>query len=125
MQRAPCWTSDPSRRTDKEEEEDETVAYLDHDSDNEVDLSALPDPDKYRNVEEDEQPTEESSSDGEEVPPRKRPFSSISKEKEEKTVAAKKAKATQRSEEPFEPLNTGLSLAEDEELVLHLLNSSS
>lgn len=114
-----------SSRKDKEEEEDETVAYLDHDSDNEVDLSALPDPDKYRDVEEDEQPTEESSSDGEEVPPRKRPFSSTSKEKEEKTVAAKKAKATQRSEEPFEPLNTGLSLAEDEELVLHLLNSSS
>ncbi|KAM5180966.1 putative ATP-dependent RNA helicase DDX10 [Mantella aurantiaca] len=109
----------------EEAEEDEAVAYLDHDSDNEVDLSALPDPDKYRDLEEDDEPTEESSSDSNDVPPRKRTFSSRSKEKEEKTVVAKKKKATPRSEESFEPLNTGLSLAEDEELVLHLLNNSS
>lgn len=44
-----------------QEGEDEAVAYLDHDGDNEVDLSALPDPDKYRDMEEDEQPVEESS----------------------------------------------------------------
>ncbi|XP_072263686.1 probable ATP-dependent RNA helicase DDX10 [Pyxicephalus adspersus] len=109
---------------DKGEKEDEAVAYLDHDSDNEVDLSALPDPDKYRDLEEDDQPMEESSSDNEDIPPRKRTFSSRSKENE-KTVAAKKKKTALRSEESFKPLNTGLSLAEDEELVLHLLNSRS
>lgn len=64
-------------------------------------------------------------SDSNEVAPRKRTFSSRSKVKEAKTVAAKKKKAAPRSEESLEPLNTGLSLAEDEELVLHLLNSRS
>jgi len=36
----------------------------------------------------------------------------------------KKAKFSQE-EDPFLPLDTGLSLAEDEELVLHLLKSHS
>ncbi|XP_018411745.1 PREDICTED: probable ATP-dependent RNA helicase DDX10 [Nanorana parkeri] len=112
-------------KKDEKAEEDEGVAYLDQDSDNEVDLSALPDPDKYRGLEEEDQPMEESSSDHEDVSPRKRTLSSRPKEKEEKTVAVKKKKTTRRSVESFEPLNTGLSLVEDEELVLHLLNSSS
>ncbi|XP_063807665.1 probable ATP-dependent RNA helicase DDX10 isoform X2 [Pseudophryne corroboree] len=111
----------------KEEEEEEAVAYLDrNDSEDEVDLSALPDPDKYRDVEDnDEGSIEESISDREEVPQRKRTFSSRSEDQKPKSVATKKKKTTPSSMESFEPLNTGLSLAEDEQLVLHLLGNKS
>ncbi|XP_073518536.1 probable ATP-dependent RNA helicase DDX10 [Phyllobates terribilis] len=127
-----------------EEEDEEAVAYLDQDdSEDELDLSALPDPDKYRGGDndsgdddgdgdydgdgdhEDDRSEEESSSDHEEMTSRKRIFPSKSKGPVEKTVAAKKRKMTPNSEEPFEPLNTGLSLREDEELVLHLLSNKS
>ncbi|XP_040282193.1 probable ATP-dependent RNA helicase DDX10 [Bufo bufo] len=131
------------RRTNKKSEEgdeEEAVAYLDRgDSEDEVDLSALPDPDKYRGEEEEEEDDDdghdddvqeddsgaESNSDHEEISPRKRTFTGKSKDPEEKPVSAKKRKTTPSSEEPFEPLNTGLSLTEDEELVLHLLSNKS
>ncbi|XP_056417643.1 probable ATP-dependent RNA helicase DDX10 [Hyla sarda] len=121
-----------------EKDEEEAVAYLDRDdSDDELDLSALPDPDKYRGDDDDEDrgidddedqrddSGEDSNSDHEEKPPRKRTFTGKSKVQEEKTVAAKKRKTAPSSGEPFEPLNTGLSLTEDEELVLHLLSNKS
>ncbi|XP_075054997.1 putative ATP-dependent RNA helicase DDX10 [Mixophyes fleayi] len=108
------------------EEEEEAVAYLDHDSADEVDLSALPDPDKYRDLDgNDEESGEESNSDPEEVPPRKRTFRGRSQDQESKSVTTKKRKTAPSSEEAFEPLNTGLSLAEDEQLVLQLLSSKS
>lgn len=130
-----------------DEDDEETVAYLDQDdSGEELDLSALPDPDKYRGEDDDDDDAdydadeddaddddddedhdsgEQSNSDHEEMPPRKRTMTSKSKGREEKTVAAKKRKTSPSSEEQFEPLNTGLSLTEDEELVLHLLSNKS
>ncbi|XP_068123013.1 probable ATP-dependent RNA helicase DDX10 [Hyperolius riggenbachi] len=112
---------------EEEEGEDETVAYLDQEgSEDGLDLSALPDPDKYKGLEEgDEQAADESSSDHKKTPPRKRTLSSKSKGREEKRAATKKRKVSSGRQQSFEPLNTGLSLAEDEELVLHLLNSTS
>ncbi|KAM4699517.1 putative ATP-dependent RNA helicase DDX10 [Discoglossus pictus] len=100
----------------EEEEEDEAVAYLDNDD--EVDISALPDPDKFRDEDENDDMGEDSS-DHEDEPPRKRPLKSESSE------TFKKKRAKKSTDVMFEPLDTGLSLAEDEELVLHLLNSRS
>ncbi|KAG9492017.1 hypothetical protein GDO78_000504, partial [Eleutherodactylus coqui] len=115
-----------------EEDEEEGVAYLaQDDSGDEVDLSALPDPDKYRGDDDDDEDDqdddsgEDSSSDHEEMPPRKRTFAGKSKDPENKAVSAKKRKTTPSLEEQFEPLNTGLSLTEDEELVLHLLSNKN
>ncbi|KAM3935687.1 putative ATP-dependent RNA helicase DDX10 [Leptodactylus fuscus] len=111
------------------EEEEEGVAYLDHDDgEDELDLSALPDPDKYRGDDDDDEDHEgdfgeKSNSDLEEMPSRKRTLTG--KGREGKTVAAKKRKTASSSEEPDEPLNTGLSLREDEELVMHLLSNRS
>ncbi|OCT93228.1 hypothetical protein XELAEV_18016293mg [Xenopus laevis] len=108
------------------EEEDEAVAYLDRDgSEDELDISALPDPDKYKDMEEsDVGSAEESASDHEEERPKKRPYPSLAGNQAEKSVGIKKKRVKQNSEEDFEPLNTGLSLAEDEELVLHLLSNN-
>ncbi|XP_069825869.1 probable ATP-dependent RNA helicase DDX10 [Dendropsophus ebraccatus] len=118
-----------------EEDEEEAVAYLDRDdSEDELDLGALPDPDKYRGEDDEgddndedhgDDSGEESISDHEEAPPRKRPFTKKSKGQEVKPVAAKRRKTVPSSEEPSEPLNTGLSLTEDEELVMHLLRNKS
>ncbi|XP_053564516.1 probable ATP-dependent RNA helicase DDX10 [Bombina bombina] len=107
----------------EEEEEDEAVAYLDHNSEDEVDLSALPDPDKYKDVDENDESVEENS-DNEEGRPRKRPYSDQSENTIEASASSKK-KAKKGRKEQFEPLDTGLSLAEDEELVLHLLGNRS
>ncbi|XP_059922839.1 probable ATP-dependent RNA helicase DDX10 [Gadus macrocephalus] len=98
------------RSTDKsDEEEEETVAYLEH-SGEEFDPSTLPDPDKPQTTWELSTNTSliardmsgESSSDDSDVSP------------------ASKRKRTLH----HQPLDTGLSLAEDEELVLRLLGSS-
>ncbi|KAM8975467.1 putative ATP-dependent RNA helicase DDX10 isoform 3-T3 [Pelodytes ibericus] len=113
-----------SKRAD---EEDEAVAYLDrNESDEEVDISALPDPDKYKDVDEnEEEPVEEKNSDFEEEHSRKRVHSSTEEKTSEIPVGRKKKKTTQSPDELYEPLNTGLSLTEDEELVLHLLSGKS
>lgn len=95
-----------------EEEEDEVMAYLANHSDEEFDPSTLPDPDKLCSDEEEEELEEEMRS-------AKRQHSESSDE-EELTSAKKKKKVRQQSEE-HRVLDTGLSLAEDEELVLHLL----
>ncbi|CAL8347372.1 unnamed protein product [Gadus morhua 'NCC'] len=96
-------------KSDEEEEEEETVAYLEH-SGEEFDPSTLPDPDKPQTTWELSTNTSliardmsgESSSDDSDVSP------------------ASKRKRTLH----HQPLDTGLSLAEDEELVLRLLGSS-
>ncbi|XP_034093395.1 probable ATP-dependent RNA helicase DDX10 [Gymnodraco acuticeps] len=95
-------------RNKSDDEEDEVIAYLANHSDDEFDPSSLPDPDKVRSEEEEE----------EEVTAAKRQHSS-GEEEEEHTVGKRK-KARQEKEDNT-PLDTGLSLAEDEELVLHLL----
>ncbi|KAM6145930.1 putative ATP-dependent RNA helicase DDX10 [Phoenicopterus ruber ruber] len=106
--------------------EEETVAFLAHSgSEEEFDPSTLPDPDKYKDSdEEQDSQSEDSDSELEEKSGRKKRSYSNSATAEEMPLKRKKAKFSQE-EDPYLPLDTGLSLAEDEELVLHLLNSHS
>ncbi|XP_063161883.1 probable ATP-dependent RNA helicase DDX10 [Candoia aspera] len=95
--------------------EEDPVAFLDHsDSDEEFDPSTLPDPDGYRDDEQEILPKShrECGTD-------KRRLGG-SKSAVETPQKRKKMKLNQ--EDVFLPLDTGLSLAEDEALVLHLLN---
>ncbi|KAK1207242.1 DDX10 helicase, partial [Pygoscelis papua] len=105
--------------------EEETVAFLAHSgSEEEFDPSTLPDPDKYKDSdEEQDSESEDSCSELEEKSGKKRSYSN-SNAAEEMPLKRKKAKFSQE-EDPYLPLDTGLSLAEDEELVLHLLSSHS
>ncbi|NXN37788.1 DDX10 helicase, partial [Rhinoptilus africanus] len=106
--------------------EEETVAFLAHSgSEEEFDPSTLPDPDKYKDSdEEQDSESEDSDSEIEETGGRKKRSYSNSNAAEEEETERKKVKFSQE-EDPYLPLDTGLSLAEDEELVLHLLNSRS
>ncbi|XP_072706676.1 probable ATP-dependent RNA helicase DDX10 [Ciconia boyciana] len=106
--------------------EEETVAFLAHSgSEEEFDPSTLPDPDKYKDSdEEQDSESEDSYSELEEKSGRKKRSYSNNNAAEEMPLKRKKAKFSQE-EDPYLPLDTGLSLAEDEELVLHLLNSHS
>ncbi|XP_065586151.1 probable ATP-dependent RNA helicase DDX10 [Cyrtonyx montezumae] len=106
--------------------EGETVAVLAHSgSEDEFDPSTLPDPDKYKDSDnEQDTESEDSYRELEEKSGTKRRSHSDSKAAGEMPQKRKKAKFSQE-EDPFLPLDTGLSLAEDEQLVLHLLNSHS
>ncbi|NXL92023.1 DDX10 helicase, partial [Alectura lathami] len=106
--------------------EGERVAVLAHSgSEDEFDPSTLPDPDKYKDSDEDQDSESEGShSELEEKSGRKKRSYSNSEAAEEMPLKRKKAQLSQE-EDPFLPLDTGLSLAEDEELALHLLNSHS
>uniref|UniRef100_A0A8B9QM53 ATP-dependent RNA helicase n=1 Tax=Anas platyrhynchos TaxID=8839 RepID=A0A8B9QM53_ANAPL len=110
---------------EKHRVEDETVAVLAHSgSEDEFDPSTLPDPDKYKDSdEEQDSESEDSHSELEEKRGRKKRSYGSSNAAEEMPLKRKKAKFSQEEEDPFLPLDTGLSLAEDEELVLQLLNS--
>ncbi|XP_067145884.1 probable ATP-dependent RNA helicase DDX10 [Apteryx mantelli] len=104
----------------------ETVAFLGHSgSEEEFDPSTLPDPDKYKDSDQErDSESEDSYSEPEERSGGKKRSCSNSKAAEEMPLKRKKAKLS-HEEDAFMPLDTGLSLAEDEELVLHLLNSNS
>ncbi|NXD80265.1 DDX10 helicase, partial [Halcyon senegalensis] len=103
---------------------EETVAYLAHSgSEEEFDPSTLPDPDKYKDSDE-EQDSKSEDDEPEEKSGRKKRSYSNSTTAEEMPLKRKKAKFS-HEEDPYLPLDTGLSLAEDEELVLRLLNSHS
>ncbi|KAK6486030.1 putative ATP-dependent RNA helicase DDX10 [Huso huso] len=112
-----------------EEEEEEVVAYLDQsDNEGEFDPSTLPDPDKHRDSNQDE----ETSAEEDVIAPsekrvRKRSYSSESSSSpdEEEMPAGGKKRKSHGDASLLKPLDTGLSLAEDEELVLHLLGSRS
>ncbi|KAM9602592.1 putative ATP-dependent RNA helicase DDX10 isoform 1-T2 [Morphnus guianensis] len=106
--------------------EEETVAFLANSgSEEEFDPSTLPDPDKYKDSdEEQDSESEDSYSELEEKSERKKRSYSNSTTAEEMPLKRKKVKFSQE-EDPYLPLDTGLSLVEDEELVLHLLNSHS
>uniref|UniRef100_A0A8C0AYW3 ATP-dependent RNA helicase n=1 Tax=Buteo japonicus TaxID=224669 RepID=A0A8C0AYW3_9AVES len=106
--------------------EEETVAFLANSgSEEEFDPSTLPDPDKYKDSdEEQDSESEDSYCELEEKSGRKKRSYSNSTTAEEMPLKRKKVKFSQE-EDPYLPLDTGLSLAEDEELVLHLLNSHS
>ncbi|CAM5075749.1 unnamed protein product [Eretmochelys imbricata] len=110
------------RKSEKVEEEAE--AFLDYSrSEEEFDPSTLPDPDKHRGSDQEaDLDIEDSNGELEEKNgTRKRGKSSNKAAAEETPLRRKKAKLSH--EDSFVPLDTGLSLAEDEELVLHLLNS--
>ncbi|XP_054020727.1 probable ATP-dependent RNA helicase DDX10 [Dryobates pubescens] len=113
-------------RNKSAQDEEETVAFLAHSgSEEEFDPSTLPDPDKQKDSdEEQDSESEDSSSELEEKSGRKKRSYGNSAVAEEIPPKRKKAKFIQE-EDPYLPLDTGLSLAEDEELVLHLLNSHS
>ncbi|XP_004614198.2 probable ATP-dependent RNA helicase DDX10 [Sorex araneus] len=100
---------------------DEEEAFLDwSDDDNDAfDPSTLPDPDKYRDSEEsDSEDMENKISDTQKKQgTRKRNNSEL----EDGGPTSRNRKKTKW--EVLEPLDTGLTLAEDEELVLHLLKS--
>ncbi|XP_055963506.1 probable ATP-dependent RNA helicase DDX10 [Sorex fumeus] len=97
---------------------DEEEAFLDwSDDDNDAfDPSTLPDPDKYRDSEEsDSEDVENKINDTQKKQgTRKRNNSEL----EDEGPTSRNRKKTK-----WEPLDTGLTLAEDEELVLHLLKS--
>ncbi|XP_049634599.1 probable ATP-dependent RNA helicase DDX10 [Suncus etruscus] len=100
----------------KEEEE----AFLDwsDDDDDGFDPSTLPDPDKYRSSDEsDSEDTEDKTRDTQKKQGMRKRNSS---EVEDGGPRSRNKKAKW---EVLESLDTGLSLAEDEELVLHLLKS--
>ncbi|TFK09907.1 apelin receptor A-like [Platysternon megacephalum] len=109
------------RKSEKVEEEAE--AFLDYSgSEEEFDPSTLPDPDKYRGSDQEaDLDIEDSYGELEEKNGTRKRSKSSNKAAEEMPLRRKKAKLS--NEDSFVPLDTGLSLAEDEELVLHLLNS--
>ncbi|XP_074788297.1 putative ATP-dependent RNA helicase DDX10 isoform X1 [Athene noctua] len=112
-----------ARNKNAQQVEEETVAFLAHSgSDEEFDPSTLPDPDKYKDSDEEQDSESKDSYSELEKSERKKRSYSNSTAAEEIPVKRKKAKFSQE-EDPYLPLDTGLSLAEDEELVLHLLNS--
>ncbi|KAM8744655.1 putative ATP-dependent RNA helicase DDX10 [Acanthopagrus schlegelii] len=93
----------------KSEEEDEVVAYLANHSEDEFDPSTLPDPDKLQ-----------SENDEDQMRSAKRQHISESSDEQEEHTAEKRKKVRHLYDE-HTALDTGLSLAEDEQLVLHLL----
>ncbi|XP_053450915.1 probable ATP-dependent RNA helicase DDX10 [Nycticebus coucang] len=102
---------------------DEEEAFLDwtDDDGDEFDPSMLPDPDKYRSSEESDgdNMTSKTSDTKKKQGVRKRSNSNL-EVTEPDSHSGKKAKWGVSA-----PLDTGLSLAEDEELVLHLLRNQS
>uniref|UniRef100_A0A452TNV5 ATP-dependent RNA helicase n=1 Tax=Ursus maritimus TaxID=29073 RepID=A0A452TNV5_URSMA len=102
---------------------DEEEAFLDwsDDDDDGFDPSTLPDPDKYRSSEESgSEDLENKISDTKKKQGMRKRNNSEVEDVGPTSRNRKKAKW-----ETLEPLDTGLSLAEDEELVLHLLKSQS
>ncbi|CAD7689917.1 unnamed protein product [Nyctereutes procyonoides] len=103
---------------------DEEEAFLDwseDDDDDGFDPSTLPDPDKHRSSEEsDSEDLENKISDTKKKQGMRKRNNSGVEDVGSTGRSRKKAKW-----ETLEPLDTGLSLAEDEELVLHLLKSQS
>ncbi|XP_029458335.1 probable ATP-dependent RNA helicase DDX10 isoform X2 [Rhinatrema bivittatum] len=109
----------------KEEAKDEPVVYLGRGgSEDEDSSSTLPDPNEDFDQEDDRALEENNSELEEKTMERKRTYSCIKRDKaREKTSGSKRKKTKHNHEESFTPLDTGLSLAEDEELVLHLLSN--
>uniref|UniRef100_A0A2K6D9H5 ATP-dependent RNA helicase n=1 Tax=Macaca nemestrina TaxID=9545 RepID=A0A2K6D9H5_MACNE len=101
---------------------DEEEAFLDwNDDDDGFDPSTLPDPDKYRSSEDsDSEDMENEISDTKKKQGMKKRKNSEVEDMGPTSRNRKKAKW-----DTSEPLDTGLSSAEDEELVLHLLRSQS
>lgn len=110
-----------SKRQAKVRDEEEAFLDWSDDDDDGFDPSTLPDPDKYRSSEEsDTEDLENKISDTKKKQGVRKRNNSGMEDVGPTNRNRKKAKW-----ETLEPLDTGLSLAEDEELVLHLLKSQS
>ncbi|XP_044113628.1 probable ATP-dependent RNA helicase DDX10 isoform X1 [Neovison vison] len=110
-----------SKRQAKVRDEEEAFLDWSDDDDDGFDPSTLPDPDKYRSSEEsDSEDLENKISDTKKKQGMRKRNNSGMEDVGPTNRNRKKAKW-----ETLEPLDTGLSLAEDEELVLHLLKSQS
>lgn len=101
------------RQKSEEEDEDEVVAYLANNSEDDFDPSTLPDPDKLHLEKEEEQE--------ERLAKRQHSESDNSDDEEQELTSVMRKKVRQQEGEEHAALDTSLSLAEDEELVLHLL----
>ncbi|XP_033002149.1 probable ATP-dependent RNA helicase DDX10 [Lacerta agilis] len=98
--------------------EEECVAFLDRsESDDDFDPSILPDPDRYTDSDQEADPESHGG------PGMDKQRSGGSTSAVETAPRRKKIKLSK--EDSFATLDTGLSLAEDEALVLHLLNNQS
>ncbi|XP_056133295.1 probable ATP-dependent RNA helicase DDX10 [Lampris incognitus] len=102
---------------ERSDEEEETVAYLASEGEA-FDPSSLPDPDEQGT-----DLTEQQSSPA--GGGRKRSYSESSEEEEDFTAEKAKRERHHVNMSIVQPLDTGLSLAEDEELVLRLLGNKS
>ncbi|XP_016016058.1 probable ATP-dependent RNA helicase DDX10 [Rousettus aegyptiacus] len=109
------------RQAKAKDEEEAFLDWSDDDDDDGFDPSTLPDPDEYRSSEEsDSGDLENKISDAKKKQGMRKRNNNEVEETGPTSRIRKKAKW-----ETLEPLDTGLSLAEDEELVLHLLKSQS
>ncbi|XP_043854695.1 probable ATP-dependent RNA helicase DDX10 isoform X2 [Dromiciops gliroides] len=114
-----------ARKKQAKAQDEEEEAFLDwSDGNDEFDPSTLPDPDKHKSHEE----TSDDDDDMEDEESETRKMGGIKKrnyrnDDKEEILSSHKPKKTKW--ETVEPLDTGLSLAEDEELVLHLLKSQN
>ncbi|CDQ70603.1 unnamed protein product [Oncorhynchus mykiss] len=107
------------QHTEEQKSEEEVVAYLDGADGEEFDPSTLPDPDKLCSFLCSEEDDDQSSHA---AGMRKRSLSDCSDDSgEEDEVEGSRKRPRQQA--AAKPLDTGLSLAEDEELVLHLLGN--
>ncbi|XP_031531386.1 probable ATP-dependent RNA helicase DDX10 [Vicugna pacos] len=109
------------RQAKVKDEEEAFLDWSDDDDDNGFDPSTLPDPDKYRSSDEsDSEDMENKTSDT-----KKKQGMRKRNNCEVEDVGPTGPNRKKSKWETLEPLDTGLSLAEDEELVLHLLRSQS
>ncbi|XP_060229851.1 probable ATP-dependent RNA helicase DDX10 [Meriones unguiculatus] len=108
------------RQTKAKDEEEAFLDWSDEDDDG-FDPSTLPDPDKYRSSEESEsEDLKHKISDTKKKQETRKRNNTEVDDLRPRNHHGKKAKW-----EALEPLDTGLSLAEDEELVLHLLKNQN
>ncbi|KFO20715.1 Putative ATP-dependent RNA helicase DDX10 [Fukomys damarensis] len=109
-----------NKQAKAKDEEEAFLDWSDDDDDDGFDPSTLPDPDKPRSSEE---------SDGEEIEDKisdtKKKQGMKKRNSEVEAMGPTSHHRKKAKWETLEPLDTGLSLAEDEELVLHLLRSQS
>ncbi|CAI5769644.1 Hypothetical predicted protein [Podarcis lilfordi] len=98
--------------------EEECIAFLDHsESDEDFDLSMLPDLDRYTDSDQEADP-ESHGGCGKNKQPSGGGASAVE-------TAPRRNKIKLSKEDSFATLGTGFSLVEDEALVLHLLNNQS
>ncbi|KAM4549402.1 putative ATP-dependent RNA helicase DDX10 [Odontesthes bonariensis] len=107
------------RHQPQSDQEDEVVAYLADHSEDEFDPSTLPDPDQLHSS------SEQQKEEEDRIRSAKRQHSSEDEGGEEEeeggAFTMQKRKKVEQLDDEHRVLNTGLSLAEDEELVLQLL----